>query len=383
VTLSSEGRKTNAKTISGCSGVRSMLAAAKAKNPDIKSVCIGGINTSNTQRVLYQTGGVDGIAVVSAIIAAPDPCEAAKELVRLIHSPPPFARTKQPEDEITTASIQDKIPGIVKKLADSTPLCHNMTNMVVQNFAANVAICIGASPIMSNNGLEAADLANLGGSLVVNMGTVTPDGLSNYVMAISAYNAVGGPIVFDPVGAGATRQRRDAVKQLLAGSYFDLIKGNEGEIKTVAGTSGDAQQRGVDSAPSTSTLEEKVDIVRSLAKRERNVVLMTGKVDILSDGARTVVIENGHEYLGNITGSGCTLGTTIASFLAVYKEDKLLAALAGILVFEIAAEKAAVRDDVRGPGTFVPAFLDELYAIKSNALNGDTKWLHAAKIRSL
>jgi thiamine-phosphate diphosphorylase/hydroxyethylthiazole kinase len=38
---------------------------------------------------------------------------------------------------------------------------------------------------------------------------------------------------------------------------------------------------------------------------------------------------------------------------------------------------------VRGPGTFVPAFLDELYAIKSNALNGDTKWLHAAKIRSL
>jgi thiamine-phosphate diphosphorylase/hydroxyethylthiazole kinase len=103
-----------------------MLAVAKANHPNIKSVCIGGINASNTQRVLYQTGGVDGIAVVSAIIAAPDPREAAKELKQLINSPPPFARTKQPEDNLTATSIQDTIPAIVKKLADSTPLCHNM-----------------------------------------------------------------------------------------------------------------------------------------------------------------------------------------------------------------------------------------------------------------
>jgi thiamine-phosphate diphosphorylase/hydroxyethylthiazole kinase len=360
-----------------------MLDALKRNKHDIKSVCIGGINASNTQRVLYQIGNIDGIAVVSAIIAAPDPCKAAKELKRLINSPPPFALTKQPDNVITSGSIQNKIPSIVRKLAESTPLCHNMTNMVVQNFAANVAICIGASPIMSNNGLEAADLANLGGSLVVNMGTVTPDGLSNYLMAISSYNAVGGPIVFDPVGAGATQQRRDAVKQLMSGGYFDLIKGNEGEIKTVAGTSGLEQQRGVDSAPSTLTLDERAVIVTSLAKRERNVILMTGKVDILSDGVRTVVIENGHEYLGNITGSGCTLGTTIASFLAVHKEDKLLAALAGVLMFEIAAEKATLRNDVKGPGSFVPAFLDELYSIKKSALDDDDGWLAGAKVRSV
>jgi thiamine-phosphate diphosphorylase/hydroxyethylthiazole kinase len=216
------------------------------------------------------------------------------------------------------------------------------------------------------------------------MGTVTPDGLSNYLMAISAYNAAGGPVVFDPVGAGATQQRRDAVKKLMAGGYFDLIKGNEGEIKTVAGVSGDEQQRGVDSGTSTLTLEQRTDLVRSLAKRERNVVLMTGKTDILSDGRRTVLIENGHKYLANITGSGCTLGTTIASFLAVHKKDKLLAALAGILMFEIAAEVAASRgQNVRGPGTFVPAFLDELYAIKEDTAEGRYGWLDAAKVRSV
>ena len=59
---------------------------------------------------------------------------------------------------------------------------------------------MGASPIMANLGEEAADLAKLGGALVINMGTVTPDGLANYVQAIQAYNHEGRPVVFDPVG---------------------------------------------------------------------------------------------------------------------------------------------------------------------------------------
>ena len=53
---------------------------------------------------------------------------------------------------------------------------------------------------MANYGEEATDLAALGGALVVNMGTVTPEGLQNYLKAIRAYNAANGPIVFDPVG---------------------------------------------------------------------------------------------------------------------------------------------------------------------------------------
>lgn len=61
-------------------------------------------------------------------------------------------------------------------------------------------MAIGASPIMANYGAEAVDLAKLGGALVVNMGTVTPEGLENYKMAIKAYNDAGRPIILDPVG---------------------------------------------------------------------------------------------------------------------------------------------------------------------------------------
>lgn len=71
---------------------------------------------------------------------------------------------------------------------------------VVQNFAANVALAVGASPIMSNNGDEAADLAKLGGALVINMGTVTSESLQNYLKALKAYNQADRPVVFDPVG---------------------------------------------------------------------------------------------------------------------------------------------------------------------------------------
>lgn len=229
---------------------------------------------------------------------------------------------------------------------------------------------------MSLHGPEAPDLAALNGSLVLNMGSITPSTLTSYLTALQAYNARGGPVVFDPVGAGATQLRRDAVRTLMAGGYFDVIKGNEGEIKTVAGQH-EGPQKGVDSGPSTWSATDKARLVKRLAARERNVVVLTGPTDFLSDGDRTFAIANGHPYLARVTGAGCTLGTTVASFLAVHREDKFLATLAAMLLYEIAAERAAKRDDVRGPGTFVAAFLDELYAI---ATEDGTGWLEGAKV---
>lgn len=374
--------KENTKSILGTAGVQHILDSLASKGLDVKTVCIGGINASNTQRVLYQTASpkkkLDGVAVVSAIMAAEDPEAASRNLLELIRQPPPFA-TSTAKTRLSREDIISQAPEIIKRMAGKKPLCHNMTNLVVQNFAANVALAIGSSPIMSNNGLEAADLAALGGSLVINMGTTTPEIRTNHLRCLAAYNAVGGPVLFDPVGAGATQQRRDGVKALMVGGYFDVIKGNEGEIRTVSGAAG-VKQHGVDSGASQLQLEDRIKLVQATAARERNVILMTGSTDVISDGERTVTISNGHEYLGEITGSGCTLGTTIASVMAVEREDKLLAAVSAILMYEIAAERAAVRSDVKGPGTFVPAFIDELYHIRQESVSGNTSWADAAKI---
>jgi thiamine-phosphate diphosphorylase/hydroxyethylthiazole kinase len=231
---------------------------------------------------------------------------------------------------------------------------------------------------MSHDGNEAEDLASLGGSLVINMGTTNAHSLNNFLKALNAYNKQGGPVLLDPVGAGATRMRRQAVKDLLAGGYFDFMKGNENEIQTLWGTSM-SQQRGVDSDNKLS-LEQKAHLVKNLAARERNVVIMTGEADLISDGERTFLIRNGHPLLGTVTGTGCTLGATIASYAVVGKEDKLVAAVAGILHFEIAAERAARRTDVQGPGSFIPIFIDSLQGLASLAASGDSSWLAEARV---
>lgn len=182
--------KTDTKSIIGPEGVSVILAGLVRAGYKIPTVCIGGIDQSNTAEILAKCPQLSGIAVVSAVMASPEPTNAARELRNLVDS------LRPPSEPPFCPFYGD----LVRTVVSNKPISHNMTNLVVQNIAANVALAVGASPIMSGNAGEAADLAALGGALVINMGTVTPDGLENYVKALRAYNAAGRPVVFDPVG---------------------------------------------------------------------------------------------------------------------------------------------------------------------------------------
>ncbi|CAG8336049.1 unnamed protein product [Penicillium salamii] len=367
--------KTNTKSVIGTAGTQIILDAIK--DSSVGTVSIGGINHSNVQRVIYQSKSsqksLDGVAIVSAIVAADDPKASAQKFAELINNAPRFALASNPSRANETEALISDVPQVIRKMVEVHPLVHNMINFVVSNFVANVALSIGASPIMSPYGDEATDLCKFDGALLINMGTLTSESVSNYLKAIKAYNERGNPVIYDPVGAAATQIRRSAVTQLMAGGYFDLIKGNEGEIRQAWG-SGAVQQRGVDSGPSTLDGNQKATLARDLARRERNVVLMTGATDYLSDGERVIAVENGHPFLGQVTGTGCAIGTISGCFLTAHRSDRLLAVLSGILMYEIAAENAASKEYVRGPGSFVPAFLDELYAIRTAAAQGDESW---------
>lgn len=417
--------KEDAKSIIGTAGLRTILSSLPSPIP---TVCIGGINAGNAQRILHQSSipsqsrHLNGIAVVSAIMSSPDPSGSATHLRSLVDNPPnfaPFALTTsslyQGFSRLTLSEIKANIPALLARLAHSKPLCHNMTNLVVTNFAANVALALGGSPIMSSNGSEAGDLAARQGSLVLNMGTVTHDALSSYKTALSEYNAVGAPVLLDPVGGGATSVRAKAVRDLLANGFFDIVKGNEAEIRTLlnegrgpfVSTSSHEffVQHGVDGGDAGLSEKEKKRLVRDLAARERNVALMTGETDYISDGRRVFAVRNGHEYLGCVTGSGCTLGTTVAAFAAIVRQAELedlldprsgdlerskiveggmlMAVLAGTLVFEIAAELAVETGRVFGPGSFVPAFLDSVYHLRETAKAGDGKWIEISRVEEV
>jgi len=58
-----------------------------------------------------------------------------------------------------------------------------ITNNVVTTQSANVTIALGASPIMATTADEMADLANICGALLVNIGTLTPPAYAGMLKA--------------------------------------------------------------------------------------------------------------------------------------------------------------------------------------------------------
>lgn len=141
--------KTNTKNLLGTAGTQAILSAIS--DSSVGTVAIGGINHSNVQRVLYQSKspakGLDGVAIVSAIIAAEDPKASSEKLAQLIKSAPVFALTPQPTRANEAEALLQDVPAIVRKMTESHPLVHNMINFVVANFVANVALSMYVPPI--------------------------------------------------------------------------------------------------------------------------------------------------------------------------------------------------------------------------------------------
>jgi len=92
------------------------------------------------------------------------------------------------------------------------------------------------------------------------------------------------------------------------------------------------------------------------------VVVMSGVDDIVSDGKRVAVISNGDPFMGKISGSGCMASAVCGAFAAV--SDYFEGCVAAMCVLGIAGELAAEKSN--GPGSFKPAFLDAVSAIKSD-----------------
>lgn len=378
----------------GPSGVRKVLNVITSSDKKIRTVAIGGINESNTHLVRHtcfasggkENVGLDGIAVVSAIMASENAKLSTQALTNLWTSIHPYTLSSKELYFDDAGFLKESASSIIRRVHETSPLTHHITNAVVKNFSANITIAAGATPIMSECPEEFDDLSKIPGSgLLVNMGMATEEGIAMFQKAIRAYNAQGKPVVFDPVGAGATSLRKRAVRTLLDSGLYSVIKGNEGEILSVVGSGG--QMKGVDSIASGLSTEAKLQAVRKLAREHRTTVLMTAERDILVNGFKKscVALEfaNGHKYLGKITGSGCVLGSLITAYCAAAPEDTFRATGTALLLYTLAAERAASRSNVSGPGTFVPALIDCIYELGEETCAGNDTWLEGMKVTVL
>ena len=120
----------------------------------------------------------------------------------------------------------------LRQVRNSTPLVQCITNFVTVNDCANIILAAGGSPTMASHPLEVEEAVCGVQALVCNMGAI--DKVDSMILAGKAANRLGIPVILDPVGAGGTQLRRDAVKRLLDEVHFAVIRGNASEIRYFA-----------------------------------------------------------------------------------------------------------------------------------------------------
>ena len=249
----------------------------------------------------------------------------------------------------------------LRRLRERRPLVHQITNYVVMNETGNATLALGALPVMAHAREEVEEMAGLSGALVLNIGTLSPHWIDAMLLAARAANERGVPVVLDPVGAGATRYRTETAKRILDAVDVTVLRGNAGEVATLVGV--EAEVRGVESIGGAG---DPAGLAQEAARSLGVVASVTGAVDHVSDGERTIAIANGHPLLASITGTGCMSSAITGCFLAV-ADSPLDGAAEALVAFGVAGEDAA--RDAKGPGSFHVGLYDALAALDPDTLD--------------
>jgi hydroxyethylthiazole kinase len=246
------------------------------------------------------------------------------------------------------------IKQIREKIQHQSPLILNLTNNVTMDFIANGLLSLGASPVMSESLEDTIELMHLANAMTINMGTINKEWLDR-IFEICEYSKTQAPlIVFDPVGAGATKYRTTYALKILETGIVNIIRGNASEIMALDNTS--HKTHGVNSTEDTLSALESA---KSLAQQYNATIVVSGKTDLIVSPNNLKTLTGGSKFMPMITGTGCLLTAVVAAFGAVH--DDLFEAAYSACAFY--SNCGSIADQyASGPGTFKTHFIDALYA---------------------
>ncbi|MBA5777737.1 hydroxyethylthiazole kinase [Stappia sp. F7233] len=239
-------------------------------------------------------------------------------------------------------SIVGRTAAALEGLRARAPRIHCITNTVAQNFTANVLLALGAVPSMTVAPQEVPGFVKSAQGLLVNLGTVDDERRASIPLAFQAAGDAGLGVVLDPVLANRSRARLDLALECLAMGPA-IVRANAEEAAALSGGLGP----------------------REFAVAANTTLALTGPVDLVVNGTSAYEVRHGHSLMARITAMGCAASAVAAAFLAVEK-DPAIAGAAALTVMGVAGEEAAQAS--RGPGSFVPAFLDTLYSLDAGRL---------------
>jgi hydroxyethylthiazole kinase len=266
---------------------------------------------------------------------------------------------------MTASDFAPRAAALAARLRAESPLVVNITNYVAMNFAANVLLAAGASPVMAHAPEEMDEMLAFAGALTINFGTLDVPWVKAMTHAGIEAQRAAKPVVFDPVGAGATTFRTGTALGFLKSFPVAVLRANSSEILALASApDAPAATKGVDA---TDPVDAALPAAAALARKYRTVVAVSGAVDAVTDGATLVRIHGGSPLMPRITATGCALTALTGACCALAPDNPLLAAATAMAIFKSAAETAART--ARGPGSMSVAFLDALHFLDSAALS--------------
>ena len=236
-------------------------------------------------------------------------------------------------------SMKDMIE-VLRLVKERAPLVQCITNFVTVNDCANIILAAGGSPAMTQDIREVEEAVGNVQALVCNLGAVGY--AESMILAGKAARRLGKPVVFDPVGVGGTRLRQSIARRLLEEVQVSVIRGNASEIRWLAGEQ--TRGSGVDaSAVTEENLPLAARLARGLAERTGSVVVVSGEIDLVTDGRRTAAFRNGCATMARITGSGCMLTALTGACCGAAPEDSFTAACAAVAAMGVCGELAERR----------------------------------------
>ena len=254
---------------------------------------------------------------------------------------------------IDSEQLKQHMVKAVEEIRATNPMAGSITNTVTIDFVANAPLAVGGSAAMVYLPDEGEALVAGGGAIYLNMGTLFPIYEQTIPRAAKAAHDAGKPWVLDPVGLGIGSLRTQLVNELKQYKPA-IVRGNASEIIALSGLwglegeSADLSRvRGVDT---TDTVDAARDAAVALARYTGGAVVVSGEVDLITDGT-TVAKSHG----------GSPLMSKQGGVLAVYAcaTDPFTAAVCGTAVYNVAGTRAAAVADA--PASFKVAFIDELY----------------------
>lgn len=233
------------------------------------------------------------------------------------------------DNVVSDKFLRETVKKHIEYVKSTSPNVHCLTNVVTMQDVANMLLAAGGSAIMAQDIKEMEDITKISSATLINMGVPSDEKIAAYIEAGKAANKLGHPVIFDPVGVGASEYRKKCAGNILENVRPDIIRCNQEEAEVLLGfdnsdntESGTAENNrentssnGVESSIKLTGAEQEKTAI-GLAKKYDTVAFISGSLDVISDGEHILKKDGGDARMRKVSGTGCMLSALCALFAA-------------------------------------------------------------------